>query len=446
MPTAAVAGSADRSALADSGGSGSTRGLRIGADQDASTSSAPSMSSSLGLASLTPPPSRQRSNSRISPRGHGLRRGPLCEFVGHFNEAIRNVYHPVTNPEGCIVASVSENRPGFRHMVKLFRECAQDFPDKLAGYNDMTGIPMFKKAIATWMQANFGGYDFQPGCVCVGAGCGFILNALASILCDEDQQALLIPTPTYYGFESDMVWTTNTTMELCQTKGPAYRLNIDVVRAAVEQARERGNIVKLIAFTNPVNPTGICLTKAELEGLVEFANEKHVHLLCDEIYAKSVYAEGAKFVSVAQVCHEQNIRLGDFVHIVYGFSKDFCMSGMRVGFVYSENEWLQGAIKYPTYLGSTSTQTQFTLARMLNEADRLGACFEAITSELRRRYMKVVARLRRAGLNFIPSQAGMFTLIDLRHMLSQRTWDAEQQLYDSIYRECRTLLTPGQKW
>lgn len=73
-----------------------------------------------------------------------------------------------------------------------------------------------------------------------------------------------------------------------------------------------------------------------------------MHLISDEIYAKSVFSNPAipnpiPFTSIL------SLNLGDavdqsLVHVLYGASKDFCANGLRLGFVCTSNQGIIGAM------------------------------------------------------------------------------------------------------
>ena len=89
------------------------------------------------------------------------------------------------------------------------------------------------------------------------------------------------------------------------------------------------------------------LSKKCLLDCLIWAKEKGLHLTCDEIYASSLF-EGNQMISLALVWHElikskkndakwQNY-LKNCVHITGGLSKDFGLSGFRIGITYTLNE------------------------------------------------------------------------------------------------------------
>ena len=62
---------------------------------------------------------------------------------------------------------------------------------------------------------------------------------------------------------------------------------------------------------------------------VEFSKKHDLHIICDEIYALSTFP-GAKHISMAKFYNDY-----EKIHIVGGLSKDFGMSGFRVGYCHS---------------------------------------------------------------------------------------------------------------
>jgi hypothetical protein len=68
--------------------------------------------------------------------------------------------------------------------------------------------------------------------------------------------------------------------------------------AAVARAAAEGCAVKALLLTNPSNPLGVVYTPAELTVAVTWALHKGMHVVVDEVYASSVFADGGSpFVS-----------------------------------------------------------------------------------------------------------------------------------------------------
>ena len=76
-----------------------------------------------------------------------------------------------------------------------------------------------------------------------------------------------------------------------------------------------------------------------LRSLPSRALDKGLHVVVDEVYASSVYAEGASsFVSSLAMEASLPAACETRLHLVYGLSKDFCASGYRMGVLRTRNK------------------------------------------------------------------------------------------------------------
>jgi aspartate/methionine/tyrosine aminotransferase len=118
---------------------------------------------------------------------------------------------------------------------------------------------------------------------------------------------------------------------------PAYRnilkvLDIAPVTVPVTAAQRFQPTAKAVAsalpldgliLQSPANPTGTMLSRAELGALVQAPEMRDVALIADEIYHGLTYEEPA----------ETALAFIDDVIVVNSFSKYFCMTGFRIGWM-----------------------------------------------------------------------------------------------------------------
>ncbi len=105
---------------------------------------------------------------------------------------------------------------------------------------------------------------------------------------------------------------------------------------------------KLLVLTNPNNPLGDNYGKDLLESVYRWVlNETGMHIISDEMYAHSqLNGAGPEFVSALELsAYKSNPAARDRVHVVWGFAKDFGMSGLKAGVVISRSPMVRLAMK-----------------------------------------------------------------------------------------------------
>lgn len=87
---------------------------------------------------------------------------------------------------------------------------------------------------------------------------------------------------------------------------------------------------RLIALTNPNNPTGALIDRAGLEAIAAIARENDAWVLCDEVY-RGIDQQGDGFTDSIADIYEKGIATG-------GMSKAFSLAGLRVGWIAAPEE------------------------------------------------------------------------------------------------------------
>ncbi len=86
---------------------------------------------------------------------------------------------------------------------------------------------------------------------------------------------------------------------------------------------------KAILVVTPSNPTGWFMSKADMARVMEFARERNIWVVSDEVYNRTLY-DAVKAPSFLEVAHED-----DLLMTINSFSKSWAMTGWRLG-------WLTG--------------------------------------------------------------------------------------------------------
>lgn len=221
-----------------------------------------------------------------------------------------------------------------------------------------------------------------------------------------------------------------------------FQVTKQALEAAYNKAEENNTNVKGLIITNPSNPLGTTLDRDTLIDLVNFINEKNIHLVCDEIYAATVF-NSPSFISVSEIIQDMEYINRELIHIVYSLSKDMGLPGFRVGIVYSYNDAVVHCARKMSSFGLVSSQTQHLLASMLSDDEFVEKFLKESSKRLAKRYNTFTKGLEQAGIPCLRSNAGLFFWMDLRRLLKEQTLEGEMALWRVIIYEVKLNVSPG---
>ncbi|KAF9602569.1 hypothetical protein IFM89_029868 [Coptis chinensis] len=319
-----------------------------------------------------------------------------------------NPFHPINNPDGVIQMGLAEN------------QAVANFMGRVRGHK------------AT----------FDPDHIVMSGGATGAAETISFCLADPGD-GFLVPSPYYPAFDRDIRWRTGTKLVpiICESSNN-FILTLSALETAYNRAQEEGIKVKGLLINNPSNPLGTTLDRKTLTTIVQFTNEKNIHLVCDEIYAATVFSQ-PDFVSISEILEEEVNCNKNLVHILYSLSKDMGLPGFRVGIIYSYNKQVVSCARKMSSFGLVSTQTQHLIASMLSDNDFVERFIEESARRLATRHNVITNGLSQVGIGSLKSNAGLFLWMDLRRLMKESTEEAEMNLWRAIINEVKLNVSPG---
>lgn len=372
---------------------------------------------------------------------------PSLPYWALFSAALQDPFSPTSNPTGAIALCVAENGLSSQLVAERLPLCRTPLPGAL-GYDDMRGRRQLRAAFALMAERHITrGTSVHAHSLTIGSGCGALIQTLSFLLLDAGD-AVLLPTPTYAALYNDFsVFADASIVDVPRASDgvaflPPTPADFD---AAAVRAETSGKRVRLLFLINPCNPTGGVLPAEAVRAAIAWARERpDVHVVVDEIYALSVFSDATPFVSAVELCATEGGGLGDRVHVLWGFSKDFCASGLRTGMLYSQNAALLAALDNAAYFMTVSHDTQDALAALISDDAWLREFFAANRTNLRDAHELVRSSLTRSRIPVAPATSGMFVWLSLAEFLAEDTFEAERRLSRELFDEARLVLTPGE--
>ncbi|XP_050811249.1 1-aminocyclopropane-1-carboxylate synthase-like protein 1 isoform X1 [Gopherus flavomarginatus] len=392
-------------------------------------------------------PGEFQSSPFLSTRGNiaNLFRGSTEEGYKAYHA---DKYDEDKNPNGIINFGTSENKLCFDLMSKRLTQSDMNLMEPpLLQYPDWKGHMFLREEVARFLTY----YCKAPAPlkaenVIVLNGCGSLFSALATVLCDPGE-AVLIATPFYGGITQSLFLYGNVKLvyayldsKITGTSTRPFQLTVDKLEKALQDARSEGVGVKALILLNPQNPLGDIYSLSELRDYLEFAKRHELHVIVDEIYMLSVFDESATFHSVLGMD-----RLPDpqRTHVMWGISKDFAVSGIRFGTLYTENQDVANAVASLCYFHGVCGPVQYKVAQLLRDRDWINQVYlRANHARLKAAHTYVTDELKTLGVPFLNRNAGFFVWIDFRKYLRTGTFEEEMLLWRRFL-DNKVLLSCG---
>jgi len=296
------------------------------------------------------------------------------------------------------LSELSRKAQAFKDAISLGRgEPDFDMPEFMKGamvralkdnqthYAAAGSIPGLNEAIAAKLKKENGlSADPKFGIV-VGAGSSPVLQAVIATLLNPGEEIMLMD-PTYLMY----IPTVQTLHGRCNFVSVFEENNFAPTKDDLEKHSTKKS--KAILINSPCNPTGGVFTKKQLEEIADFATEKDLIIISDEIYENIIY-DGAKHHSIGSFDG-----MGERTITVNGFSKSYAMTGLRVGYAAGPAELMKNVFKF-NYFGHICAcvpSMYAALEGLRNPKSRSFVAEQVLEYDRRRKF--IVKRLNEIGL------------------------------------------------
>jgi aspartate aminotransferase len=293
-------------------------------------------------------------------------------------------------------------------------------------YPPTRGIEDLRKKVAQ-------DYGYPEDGVIITYGASQALYNIVDTIGDEE---VLIPAPFWFAFPN-IVAQGHGKLRIIQTNADNdFKLTPQQLAQSITWKS------RILLFTNPNNPTGAVYTREELDGLVEVL-KKHPRLLVvsDEVYnLLSIDGQPCPSISSWPEMHDR-------VLVVNSLSKNFAMSGLRVGFVASHPMWADIYLQKENY--ATSGVNEFLQRGALAALEGTHEIIPNIVETLRDRRAKAIKLLDTIPhTSYITPQSAYFFFWKIDHYLGSKTEDGKSirtdvDLVDYLLRDANVAVVAG---
>ena len=254
----------------------------------------------------------------------------------------------------------------------------REYADPVVAYAPAAGIPRYLDAVRSYYR-RIGVELTRDEVLPTFGGSEALQIALSTILDDGDE--IVIPEPFYPNYHT-CVTLAGASIRPIPTRVEEGYFYAD--RARIEACINEKT--RAIFITNPGNPTGVVLSKDELQLMLDIAKEHDLFLICDEVYREFVYAGEPLLSGLQFPGYEDNVVVIDSV------SKRFSACGARVGALISKNSaFMAEALKWVQCRLAVGTPDQFAAAALY---DMDPSYFDEVRDEYARRRATLYRKIR----------------------------------------------------
>ena len=301
-------------------------------------------------------------------------------------------------------------------------------------YTPAGGLPELKTAIAQKTLRD-SGYKIDASQVLVtNGGKQALYNAFATLLDPGDE--VLLPAPYWTTYPEAIALAGGKPVEIMTDESTGYRTSI------VELEKALTPKTKALVFVSPSNPTGAVYSPAEVEAIGQWAVEKGIWVITDEIYEHLVYGD-AEFSSMPVLVPE----LADKCIVVNGVAKTYAMTGWRVGWMIGPNDIVKAATNLQSHATSNVANVS-QIAALAAVSGDLKAVDEMKVAFDRRRLTITKMLNEIEGINCPEPEGAFYVYPSVKNVLGKtfrgKTPTTSAELATLILDEVEVAVVPGE--
>lgn len=299
------------------------------------------------------------------------------------------------------------------------------FEDALNGhthYTESAGRLELRKGIADYFKERFD-YSITPEEVMITtSACHAMILALEATLDDGDE--IIIPTP-HFSLYTEQVELARGVPVLVETfEEENFQLDIGRLEAKIT------NRTKGIILNTPNNPTGACLSRRNLEEIAMVAKKYDLLIFSDDIYTIYSYDEPFVPMTTLEDMKKRTITVGSF-------SKDYCMTGWRIGYVLAESNLIEiiRTINDNIIYSAPSISQQAAIHALELRKD----IQPALVDEFKKRTFYAYERLKKLkNVSILPPKGTFYLFPNIK-----ATGLSSNEVTKKILEEAHVLVIPG---
>jgi len=280
------------------------------------------------------------------------------------------------------IISLGIGEPDFTTPDPILKAGIKALQDGETHYSSNFGVTRLREVIAEHLQKKYSvSYDpYNEIIITVGGSEALYLTANAIL---ENGDEVIIPTPCFVSYQPEVSLAGGVPVEVPTCMEENFDLNIAAIKKAITPR------TRAIMINFPNNPTGAVASRERLLELAQLAEQHDLLVISDEIYDRLIYG-------VEHTCFPALPGMRNRTILIGGFSKDYAMTGWRLGYVAAPTDLIQGMLLIHQYTIMTApTMAQIAAITAITDCEEH---VEQMRQEYDNRRRMIVEGLNYIGL------------------------------------------------
>lgn len=297
--------------------------------------------------------------------------------------------------------------------------------DALAGYtkySDPWGYPELRDAIVRFYAEDYGVNIGRENVFVTTAGCAAMSLVMEAVL--EEGDEVLLFDPYFSAYEQQVRIPGGVPVCVPCTEEECWQPNVQRAEAYVTGR------TKALLINTPNNPTGVCYSDETLAALAAFARRHDLLVIADDIYTSFVY--GGRFVPIMSLPE-----MAQRTVTINSFSKNFVMTGLRVGNIVAPAEICRAVKRINDSL--IFSAPSYSQRAALYALEKRHEYARQIVPEFEKRMAYGAKRIREIpGFTLSPAAGGIYLFPGIK-----KTGLTSMEACARILEEAHVLMVPG---
>ena len=345
----------------------------------------------------------------------------LAERVANLKPSgIRKFFDIVATMKDVISLGIGE--PDFDTPERILQAGIQSLQRGETHYTSNWGKIELRRAIAEYLERRYSvSYDPTSEIVITVGVSEALYLALTALL--NPGEEVIISTPCFVAYQAEVILAGGVPVEVPAREEDAFQIRPETIEAAITPR------TKAILFGFPNNPTGAISSRQNLLQLLDIAERHDLIVISDELYDQLIYGKTHVCFASLPGARERTLLLG-------GFSKNYAMTGWRIGFASGPAELIKGLVRIHQYtIMSAPTTAQAGAMEALASGQEY---VDQMVAEYNRRRVLIVGGLNQLGLPTVEPHGAFYAF----PRITASGMD-EETFAQKLLEEERVALVPG---